>query len=215
LFLVIGILSALFETQQSGKGQVIDTAITDGSAHLMSMFYTMNKLGAYNAKRQSNMLDGGVPYYDSYQTADDKFISVGPIEPKFFAEMINKAGLPDSFIEHQNNPQKWPEIKATMADTFKTKTRDQWAEIFEGTDACVAGIYDLHEAVLHPHNQSRGTYLKINDTDQPAPAPRFSRTQCEVPAAPPKEGADTTQVLADWGFDEGEIQRLNEAGILT
>lgn len=215
LFLVVGILAALLETQRSGKGQVIDAAITDGSAHLFSIFYTMDKLGAFAAKRESNMLDGGLPFYSSYQTADDKFISVGSLEPQFFAEMIEKSGLPKSFIKDQNKPSKWPEMKIKMIETFKSKTRDEWAEIFEGSDACVAGIYDLHEAPLHPHNKSRNTYIDIDGVAQPAPAPRFSRSDCEVPKAPVKEGADTKEVLADFGFDQDAINELDSAGVLT
>ena len=215
LFLVVGILSALLETQRSGKGQVIDAAITDGSAHLFSIFYTMDKLSAFAAKRESNMLDGGLPFYSSYQTADDKFVSVGSLEPHFFAEMVEKSGLPESFIKDQNNPSKWPEMKVKMIETFKSKTRDEWAEIFEGSDACVAGIYDLHEAPLHPHNKSRNTYIDIDGTAQPAPAPRFSRSDCEVPKAPVKEGANTKEVLADFGFDQDAINELDSAGVLT
>lgn len=119
LFLVIGIIAALFEAQNSGKGQVIDTAITDGSAHLMSIFYTLSKMGSWNTKRESNLLDGGTPYYGAYETADGKHVSVGPIEPQFFAEMVQKAGMPESFIKDQNNPARWGEIKATMVETFK------------------------------------------------------------------------------------------------
>ena len=215
MFLVTGILAALLETQKSGKGQVIDAAITDGSAHLMSIFYSMAQVGVYNAQRQSNMLDGGVPYYDSYQTADNKFVSVGSIEPKFFAEMIAKVGLPESFIQDQNNPKKWPELKIALIQAFKSKTRDEWAAIFEGSDACVAGIYNIQEAPQHPHNKARNTYVNIDGSDQPAPAPRFSRTQCEVPSSPHKEGADTKQVLEEFGFSDAEISELDNAGAIT
>jgi alpha-methylacyl-CoA racemase len=215
LFLVVGILSALFEAQKSGKGQVVDAAITDGSAHLMSMFYTMRKMGAWNTARGVNMLDGGVPYYGAYETADGKHVSVGPIEPQFFAEMVQTTGMPESFIQDQNNQDKWPEIRATMESTFKSKSRDEWVEIFEGTDACVAGILNFEEAVQHPHNQSRQTYIEVAGDMQPAPAPRFSRSQCDVPAAPSAEGADTKSVLADFGFDADAIAALDSAGILT
>lgn len=215
MFLVTGILAALLETQKSGKGQVIDAAITDGSAHLMSIFYSMGKVGAFQNRRQANMLDGGVPYYDSYQTADNKFVSVASIEPKFFAEMIAKVGLPETFIQDQNNPKKWPELKIALIQAFKSKTRDEWAAIFEGSDACVAGIYDIKEAPRHPHNRARDTYIKIDGYEQPAPAPRFSRTQCDVPASSCKEGADTKQVLAEFGFSDSEINELDSAGALT
>lgn len=215
LFLIVGILSALFEVQKSGKGQVIDAAITDGSAHMMSIFYTMLKMDALKAERESNMLDGGVPYYGAYETADGKHLSVGPIEPQFFAEMVDKTGMPAYFVANQNNPAMWDEIRATMVDTFKTKTRDEWVEIFEGTDACVAGILNLKEAVNHPHNKSRNTYINVGGDMQPAPAPRFSRTECDAPAAPSAEGADTKSVLSDWGFSDEDITFLDTAGALS
>ena len=215
LFLVVGILSALLEVKKSGKGQVIDTAITDGSAHLMSMFYTLNKLGFWNTSRESNLLDGGVPYYGAYETADGKHLSVGPIEPQFFAQLIRKSGMPEHFIENQNNPQKWGEIKETFTNTFKSKTRAQWVEILEGSDACVAGILDFQEAIDHPHNKARGTYIEINGVAQPAPAPRFSRSECAIPAAPSAEGADTKSVLANWGFNVASIAALEKAGALS
>ncbi len=215
MFLVVGILSALLEVHKSGVGQVIDTSITDGSAHLMSMFYTMSQLGAWRPARESNLLDGGVPYYGAYGTADGKHISIGPIEPQFFAQMVQLADMPEHIIEDQNNPQKWPQIKTIFTDTFKSKTRDQWVEIFEGTDACVAGILDIHEALDHPHNKARQTYIEINGQQQPAPAPRFSRSQCGTPTAPSAEGADTKAVLADWGFDQSAIDALDQKGVLT
>jgi len=215
MFLVIGILSALLEMKTSGKGQVIDTAITDGSAHLMSMFYTIANLGAWQPARESNLLDGGVPYYRAYETADGKHLSVGSIEPQFFAELILLSGMPEDFIQDQNNPARWSEIESTFNATFKSKTRDQWADIFEGSDACVTGILDYTEAAKHPHNIARGTYVEVNGQQQPAPAPQFSRSHCDIPAAPSAEGADTREVLADWGFDQVTIQALADSGALS
>ena len=215
MFLVVGILAALHEVKTSGKGQVIDTAITDGSAHLMSMFYTLNKMGAWNTARQSNMLDGGVPYYTSYETADGKYLSVGPMEPQFFMQMIQKTGMPERFIKDQNNPKAWGEMKKVFTETFKSKTRAQWDAIFQGSDACVVGILDYKEAIENEHNKARGTYIEINGVHQPAPAPRFSRSQCDIPAPPSAEGADTHSVLSDWGFSERDITVLADAGVLT
>ena len=156
LFMVTGILAALLEAQKSGEGQVIDCAITDGSAHLMSMFYTMDKLGAWSTTRANNLLDGATPFYSAYEAADGKFVSVGCLEPQFFAEMVEKAELPAWFIENQNNTEKWPEMRQVLVETFKSKTRDEWVDIFEGSDACVAGILDYKEAIEHPHNVARG-----------------------------------------------------------
>lgn len=215
LFLVVGVLSALLEAQKSGKGQVIDAAITDGSAHLMSTFYTLSRLGMWSACREANLLDGGRPYYRCYETSDHKFVSVGPLEPQFFAEMITKTGMPESFIQEQNNPEKWPEMQAVFIETFKSKSRAEWVEIFEGSDACVAGVLDYIEAIDHPHNKARDTYIDINGVQQPAPAPRFSRTACHTPAPPRGEGADTEEVLAEWGLNSDEIAALKVAGVLT
>ena len=215
LFLVMGMLAAMLEAQKSGKGQVVDTAITDGSASLMSMFYSLNNVGAWDTKRESNMLDGGTPFYGPFETSDAKFVSVGPLEPQFFAEMVEKAGFPSSFIQDQHNTAKWPEMKATFVETFKAKTRDEWAEIFEGSDACVAPVLNFKEAVDHPHNQARGTYIDIDGVQQPAPAPQFSRSVCDKPSAPRAEGSDTLEVLNEWGFSSAEIDKLKQSGALT
>jgi alpha-methylacyl-CoA racemase len=215
MFLVIGILSALLDVKTSGEGQVIDSAITDGSAHLMSMLYTFSGVGLWRNARESNLLDGGAPYYSPYETADGKHVSVGAIESKFFAQLICTLGLPKEFIEHQNNVQKWIDMRSAFENVFKTKTRDEWVEIFEGSDACVTGIIDFAEAAEHPHNKARDTYIEINGQSQPAPAPKFSRTRCEIPSAPPKEGADTKVVLADWGFDQEAIDKLEKNIVFT
>lgn len=215
MFLVIGILSALLDVKTSGEGQVIDSAITDGSAHLMSMLYTFSGVGLWRNARESNLLDGGAPYYSPYETADGKHVSVGAIESKFFAQLICTLGLPKEFIEHQNNVQKWIDMRSAFENVFKTKTRDEWVEIFEGSDACVTGIIDFAEAAEHPHNKARDTYIEINGQSQPAPAPKFSRTRCEIPSAPPTEGADTKVVLADWGFDQEAIDKLEKNIVFT
>ncbi|NKI18728.1 CoA transferase [Spongiibacter sp. KMU-166] len=215
LFLVIGMLSALLEAQKSGKGQVVDAAITDGTSHLMSMFHSMDALGLFNTQREANLLDGGTPFYGSYETADGKHLSVAPIEPQFFAEMIQKLGLPEKYIAEQNNQAIWPELKTALTQAFKTKTRDEWVDIFEGSDACVAGILTLKEAAQHPHNKARGTYVEVNGQMQPAPAPRFSRSQSDTPKPPSAEGADTKEVLGEWGFDDDAIASLEQAGVLS
>lgn len=215
LFLVIGMLSALLEAQKSGKGQVVDAAITDGTSHLMSMFHSMDALGLFNTQREANMLDGGTPFYGAYETADGKHLSVAPIEPQFFAEMIQKLGLPEKYIAEQNNQAIWPELKTALTQAFKTKTRDEWVDLFEGSDACVAGILTLKEAAEHPHNKARGTYVEVNGQTQPAPAPRFSRSQSDTPKPSSAEGADTKAVLGEWGFDDDAIASLEQAGVLS
>ncbi len=196
LFLVVGMLAALLEATRSGKGQVVDAAITDGSAHLMSVFGTLDRLGVWSPQREANMLDGASPYYRAYETKDGKFVSVAAIEPHFFAKVVELADLPTDFIQDQNNQQKWASMAALMEDTFKTRTRDDWVAMFEGTDACVAGMLTYQEAAAHPHNVARGTYLETEIGIQPAPAPRFSRSICEPPGPSPKEGADTDSILS-------------------
>lgn len=215
LFLVIGILSALLEAKQSGKGQVVDAAISDGSAHLMSVYYTLSKLGIWNTVRGRNMLDGGCPFYRAYKTSDAKFVSVGALEPHFFAELIDKLALSKDWLKKQHKHESWPELESTLANCFAAKTRDEWVAIFEGSDACVAGILDYEESIEHPHNQARDTYVTVGEQAQPAPAPRFSRTQCAIPEGPHAEGSDTVAVLSDLGLNESAIQRLQESGALT
>ena len=214
MFLVMGMLAAIIHAQKTGEGQVIDTAITDGSASLMSMFHGMDNLGVWNTDRGSNLLDGAAHFYDVYETLDGKFVSIGSIEPQFYAELIEKANLdPERFAE-QLNPAKWPELKATLIDVFKSKTREQWCEIMEGTDICFAPVLDYREAPHHPHNQARETYVDVGGVVQPAPAPRFSRSALEKPVAGSSEGADTESVLSRFGFQSAEIEALKAAGAI-
>ena len=200
LFLVMGILAALLEVRDSGEGQVIDTAITDGSASLMSMFHGMDALGMWTNSREANLLDGGAHFYGVYETADAKFVSIAPIEPQFYALFIEKAQLDPEFFEQQNDPGRWPELRAKLTDVFKTKTRDEWCSLFEGTDACFAPVLDYREAPGHEHNEFRGTYVEIDGVTQPAVTPRFSRTECELPFKPKGAGADTEELLAEIGM---------------
>ncbi|BFM14526.1 CaiB/BaiF CoA-transferase family protein [Maricurvus nonylphenolicus] len=215
LFLVMGMLAALLEAQKSGKGQVVDAAISDGSAHLMSVFYTLSRLGFWSTERGNNVLDGGHPYYRAYETAEGNFVSVAPIEPHFFAELVTTLGISSHFIQQQNNPESWPEIESTLEEIFKTKTRDEWVDIFEGSDACVAGVLNYEEAIKHPHNQARKTYIDIDGIVQPAPAPRFSRSICDTPDAPHAEGNDTESVLTQLGLSDADIQNLHKVGAIT
>jgi len=201
MFLVTGILAALLETQKSGKGQVIDVAMTDGSAILMSVFNTLNALGLQSTQPGSNMLDSGAHYYDVYETKDDKYISIGSIEPQFYAILIEKAGLDAEEFTPQNDRSKWSELKDKITAVFKTKTRDEWCAIMEGTDICFAPVLDFLEAQKHPHNVARNTYIKVDGITQPAPAPRFSRTVSEVQFGARAAGEDTEAVLKDWGIE--------------
>lgn len=215
LFLVMGILAALFERQGSGKGQVIDAAIVDGSASLMSIFYTLNNLGLWSTRRGANMLDGAAHFYDSYETSDGKFISIGSIEPQFYALLLEKACLDPEVFKEQGDMARWPELKQRLVEIFKTRTRDEWCQLMEGTDVCFAPVLDFKEAPEHPHNAARSTYVEIEGLEQPAPAPRFSRSVCATPTPPVAEGSNTEQVLEDWGFSEDDITQLRGAGALS
>jgi len=200
MFLAFGMLCALLEAQKTGKGQVIDAAMTDGTALLMAMFNSFDAQGHWNPERGGNLLDGGTHYYDVYETSDGKYISIGSIEPQFYALLVEKAGLDAEEFRDQNNPGRWPELKKKLEAVFKTRSRDDWCELMEGTDVCFAPVLDIQEAPNHPHNQARETYIEIGGMTQPAPAPRFSRSSPEVPFAPHLPGSDTEEVLEEWGI---------------
>jgi alpha-methylacyl-CoA racemase len=215
MYLVMGMLAALYEAQRSGKGDVIDAAITDGSASLMSMFHSMDKLGAWIPERGSNMLDGHAPFYDTYETSDGRFVSIGSIEPQFYALLVEKTGVdPDAFANPYDKSQ-WPKMKERLIEVFKTKSQAQWCELMEGTDLCFAPVLNYREAPAHPHNAARNTYIDIDGLTQPAPAPRFARSDCATPSSPSSEGSDTHEVLAQWGFSEQEIAALEVDGALS
>jgi len=193
MFLVMGVLAALHESKASGKGQVVDAAITEGTANLMSMFYTMSSIGAWSTRRASNLLDSAAHFYDSYETSDSKFITLGAIEPHFYALMKEKMGLSEEDFGKQNDPRKWPELKAKLAVIVARKTQQEWCDIMEGTDVCFAPVLDFLEAPNHHHMQARNAYVEIDGKVQPAPAPKFSRTKSEIRAVMQSNGADIVE----------------------
>ena len=215
LFLVMGILAALIEARRSGKGQVVDAAITDGTASLMSFFYGLQQAGFWNPARDTNLLDGGAYHYNVYETSDGKFVSIGPLEPSFYKLFVENAGLDPKVFGVQAGPKDWPRLKEQLADAIRQKTQQEWCELLEGSDACFAPVLDFLEAPRHGHNRERGTYISIDGLEQPAPAPRFSRTNCDTPGSPRAEGADTDAVLRDAGFSDEDIAGLRETGALT
>ncbi len=215
MFLVTGMLAALIEAQRTGQGQVVDAAMTDGSAMLMAMFHSLHAMGMWNTRRGVNLLDTGAHFYEVYETSDGKYVSVGAIEPQFYAILMEKAQLDPKVFGAQMNPAKWPELKEKLAAVFKTRTQAEWVELLEGTDACFAPVLDFIEAQAHPHNKARGTYIDVDGMMQPAPAPRFSRTACEIAHGARANGEDTEQVLLDWGFDPDRVAQLREAGALS
>jgi alpha-methylacyl-CoA racemase len=200
MFLIMGVLAALHERHTSGQGQVIDAAITEGTANLMSLFYSMSSLGLWRTQRGANLLDSAAHFYDTYQTKDDKFLSVGAIEPQFYAELCNKMALDMDDFANQNDPRKWPELKTKLAAVIATKTRDEWADIFVDSDACVAPVLDFKEAPQDPHMQARSAYMVVDGVEQPAPAPRFSRSmETDIVGASTLEDVDA--LLAQWRAD--------------
>ena len=215
MFLVMGMLAALLEARSSGKGQVVDAAMTDGSAVLMAMFHSLQAMGMWKAQRGGNFLDSGAHFYDTYETLDGKYVSVGSIEPQFYALLLEKAQLSPEVFGNQNNAALWPDLKQKLAAVFKTKTQSQWCELMEGTDVCFAPVLDFNEAPQHPHNQARKTYIELDGMAQPAPAPRFSRTESTVEFGSRPHGADTDEVLLEWGFAQSELDELRAQGGLS
>jgi alpha-methylacyl-CoA racemase len=213
-FLAFGVVCALLEAQKSGKGQVVDAAMVDGSATLMALMYGMFSQGGWKDERGVNVLDTGSPWYNTYQTSDGKWLAVGAIEQRFYAEFIERLGLKMSDLPKQHDRKGWPDLHRLFTEKIKSKTRAEWEKIFAGSDACVAPILSLGEVADHPHNAARNTFARRDGVLQPAPAPRFSRTVPEMGAPPRPLGADTDAVLADYGFDAGEIGALKASGTI-
>ncbi len=211
MMLAFGMVCALFEAQKSGKGQVVDAAMIDGSAALMAIIYGLKAAGLWTDRCGDNLLDTGAHFYDTYETADGKFISIGSIEPQFYALLLELAEIDDPEFKEQLDFTKWPSLKTKLDDLFKTKTRDVWCDLMEGTDICFAPVLSLDEAPQHPHNQKRMTFVEVEGVVQPAPAPRFSRTKPELKTAPPIPGQDTQPVLEDFGFTIDEIEMLKQS----
>ncbi len=216
MLLVNGVLAALLETANSGQGQVIDAAMVDGAAQLMWMFHGFDSMGLWNAEeRGSNMLDGGAHFYDTYECADGEFVSIGSIEPQFYALLKELGGLSEEDFGDQNNQANWPAMSEQLAGIFKQKTQAQWCEIMEGTDVCFAPVLRFTEAPKHPANVARKTYVEVDGVVQPSPAPRFSRTPSEIAHGPHGGGEDTESTLAAMGFAEQEIATLKANGSIA
>jgi len=212
MLLALGVLAGLLEARGSGRGQVVDAAMTDGAALLMSMMYTLKAMGQWQQQRGSNLLDGGAHFYDTYQCRDGRWISVGAIEPQFYALLLEKTGITDPDFQQQWDRSRWPRLKEKLAAVIAQRTRDEWCAVFDGTDACVAPVLDMEEAPRHPHNRSRNTFTEVAGVVQPAAAPRFSRTPPAPPSAP-RTGSEP-EVLLDWGFSAGELADLGVRGVL-
>jgi alpha-methylacyl-CoA racemase len=212
MLLALGVLAALWERSRSGRGQVVDAAMVDGSALLAAMIFGMRGAGVWSDRRGANWLDGGAPFYDCYPTADGGFMAVGALEPQFFAALLAGLGLDPGEMPDQYDPKTWGLLRERLAAVFLTRTRDEWATVFAAIDACVAPVLDMGEAARHPHNAARGTFVEVGGVVQPAPAPRFSRTPAGMPAPPVLPGGDSDRVLAAFGFSEPEIAALRTTG---
>ncbi|MCL4825885.1 MAG: CoA transferase [Caldilinea sp.] len=214
MMLAWGMMAALWEAQRSGQGQVVDAAMTDGAAYLMTMIYGVKAAGLWSNQRGANLLDGGAFFYGAYECSDGKFIAIGPIEPQFYHLFLEKMGIDDPDFAIHYDPTTWRRQREKLAPIFRTRTRDEWCALLEGTDACAAPVLDMDEAPQHPHNVARGVFTIVDDVVQPTPAPHLSRTPAVMPAPPPEPGADTEKVLSLWGFDAVEIEALREAGAI-
>lgn len=215
MMMAYGIVCALLEAQKSGKGQVVDAAMVDGAASLMAMFYGLKNVGMFSDNRGTHLLDTGAHFYDVYETADGKFISIGAIEPQFYAILKEKAGLSDDDFGVQMNTSAWPEQKKKIAAVFKQKTRAEWCALLDNTDACFAPVLNLEEAPQHPHMKARNTFIDVGGQLHPAPAPRFSRTVASAPVPMTPMGQDSKAVLNDFGFSPAEVETLFSAGAVS
>lgn len=214
MVLAFGIMCGIYEAQKSGKGQIVDASMVEGSAALMGMFYGFRAAGLWSDKRGTNLLDGGAHFYGTYETKDGKWISIGSIEPQFYKLLLERAEIDDPDFDHQMDMVKWPELKEKLAAIFKTKTRQEWCNIMEGSDVCFAPVLSMSEAVEHPHNVERGSFITIDNIVQPSPVPRFSRTKPQVQGPPPRPGEHSESALKDWGFDSDEIETLKKTGVI-
>ena len=214
MVLAFGIACALLEARASGKGQVIDAAMSEGAASLMAMFYGRMAAGHWRDARGVNVLDTGAPWYNAYETADGRHVAIGSIEGRFYAELLERLGLDPASLPGQFEFARWPELHAAFAAAFKSKTRDEWCRDMEGTDVCFAPVLSLAEAPQHAHNRARGAFIELDGVTQPAPAPRYSRTPGKVARGAPRRGEGGAQALADWGFEQGAIDNFRARGAL-
>ncbi|GAA2983855.1 CaiB/BaiF CoA transferase family protein [Actinokineospora diospyrosa] len=213
LLLAMGVLAALFERQTSGRGQVVDASMVEGAALLTTSLHGLRNLGLWPGARGANLLDGGAPFYDTYETADGKYVAIGAIEARFFAALVDVLGLEDP--PNHLDPSTWPALRTQIATAVLTRTRDEWTKLAEGTDACLTPVLTPGEAPDHPHNTARSTFVEVGGKTQPAPAPRFSRTPATAPTPPRPPRADTAEVLAELGVPDSEITRLRDAAVIA
>jgi alpha-methylacyl-CoA racemase len=215
MLLAFGIACGIVEAQRSGQGQVVDAAMVDGAASLMTMTHAFRAMGIWDDERGTNMLDTGAHFYDVYETADGKYVSIGSIESQFYAELLRLTGFQGEDLPWQHDKAQWPALKERFAALFRTKTSDEWCELMEGTDVCFAPVLSIPEAHAHPHNVARGTFVEVAGIRQPGPAPRYSRTSPEISGPPPHAGQHTDEILADAGLDAEAVAKLRESGAVA
>ena len=213
MLLGFGIACALVEARASGKGQVVDAAMVEGASLLATMFSGMLAAGSWKEERGSNILDTGAPWYEVYETKDGRYVSIGAIEAKFYEELLQRLGLDRQSLPTQHDRKGWPALRKVFSEKFLEKSRDEWCKVFEGSDACFAPVLNFSEARSHAHNTARKSFVTVGKVEQPAPAPRFSRTAAAVRRAPPERGEGGRQALLDWGFSEAEISSLRDRGL--
>lgn len=213
MLLAFGLACAVIEARTSGRGQVVDAAMIDSASLMTTMFAGMLAAGQWRDQRGVNLLDSGAPWYDSYLTQDGRYVAIGPLEPRFYAQLLERLGLDGAELPAQHDRARWPELRARLAAVLRSKTRDEWCAIFDGSDACFAPVLDLAEARVHPHNLARGAHVRVDGIEQPAPAPRLDRTPGALRHGPPARGAMGRAALADWGFAPAEIERLITLGL--
>lgn len=215
LLLAMGVMAALYEREKSGRGQVIDAAMVDGASLIATFVHVLSAAGGWSAERGTNLLDGSTPFYTVYETSDGKYMSVGALEPQFYAEFVRLLGVADEGLPAQHDKEGWPKLRARFAEVFAGRTRDEWEQVFAGSDACVAPVLSPIEAHTHPHNVARNAFIDSGGAVQPAPAPRFSRTPGADPGPAPAAGEGADAALADWGFDTAAIADLRDKGAIA
>ncbi len=214
VYLALGVVAGLLEAQKSGKGQVIDVAMIDGAASLMAAIYGLRAAGVWSDQRGENILDTGAHYYNVYETRDGKYVAIGSIEPKFYAELLRLTGLESERLPRQNDRSTWPALQERLVAIFRTKTRDEWCRLMEGSEVCFAPVLSMQEAPSHSHNRERGTFVECEGVVQPAPAPRFSRTPSTIQRPPARPGEHTEEALREWGFSAAELEQLHGCGAI-
>ncbi len=215
MLLAFGMVAALLEVSRTGRGRVVDAAMVDGASLLMTPIYELFGLGFWRDARGANLLDGGAPFYDTYETADGGYVAVGALEPQFYAELLDGLGLAAEELPAQYDVAGWPTLRRRFAEVFRSRTRDEWESVFSGTDACVAPVLSLAEAPKHPHLRARGTFVEVGGVLQPGPAPRFSGDDGRAPRPGPEPGADTDDLLTELGWDREGIEDLRARGVVS